>query len=52
MAILTLSQLKKFVGFENVTDEEGTSIINVLYQFSLLAYQFFHCSKNHTNEQF
>jgi hypothetical protein len=52
MAILTLSQLKKFAGFEGISDEEGTSIINTLYQFSLLAYQFFHCSKNYTNEQF
>ena len=52
MTILTLSQLRNFAGFENLSDEEGTSIINVLYQFSLLAYQFFYCSKTRTNEQF
>ena len=50
MAILTLSQLRKFTEFESISDEEGISIINVLYQFALLAYQFFNCSKNRTNE--
>lgn len=52
MAILTLAQLKKFAGFHSVSDEEGTSIINVLYQFSLLAYQFFYYLIKPTNEQF
>ena len=52
MAILTLPQLRKFTDFENISDEEGKSIIDVLYQFSLLAYQFFYFYKNRTNEQF
>jgi hypothetical protein len=41
MSIITLSQLKQFEGFQNISDEEGVSVINVLYQFSILAYQFF-----------
>jgi hypothetical protein len=52
MAILTLSQLRKFTEFESISDEEGSSIINALYQFSLLAFHFFYCSKNNTYEQF
>lgn len=51
MAILTLTQLRKFTGFESISDEEGSSMINVLYQFSLLAYQFFHSPKSRANEQ-
>lgn len=45
MTTLTLSQLRKFTGFETITDDEGMSIINILYRFSILAYQFFHCPK-------
>lgn len=50
MTILTLTQLRKFAGFETITDDEGASIINVLYQFSLLAYQFFYYPKNSSHE--
>ena len=42
MSILNMSQLRNFKGFENVSDQEGQEIINTLYQFSLLAFRFFH----------
>lgn len=42
MATLTVPQLRLFKGFENVSDHEGQTIINILHQFSILAYRFFH----------
>lgn len=42
MPIITLEQLRQFAGFENITEQEGQAIINTLYQFSVLAYRFFH----------
>jgi hypothetical protein len=42
MSILTIAQLKQFKGFENINDEEGLSIISALYEFSLLAFNFFY----------
>jgi hypothetical protein len=42
MTILTLAQLRQFKGFENINDNEGVSIINSLYEFSLLAFNFFY----------
>jgi hypothetical protein len=43
MSTLTILQLKQFKGFENISDQEGEQIINSLFQFSVLAYRFFHC---------
>ena len=35
MAVLTLEQLRRLAGFENVTEQEGRTIIDTLYQFSV-----------------
>lgn len=45
MSALTLVQLRRFKGFENVSDDEGAFIINVLHRFSVLAYRFFTLQK-------
>lgn len=52
MSTLSLFQLRKFAEFETISDDEGLSIINILYRFSVLAYQFFHYPKNNVYEQF
>jgi hypothetical protein len=41
MSTLTVAQLRQFKGFENIPEQEGQTIINTLYQFSILAYRFF-----------
>jgi hypothetical protein len=39
MSFLTLSQLRQFKGFENISEDEGLSIIDALYTFSILAFR-------------
>lgn len=50
MLSITLSQLKQYKGFENIANEDGESIISLLYQYSILAYQFFYYSKSGNND--
>lgn len=37
---LTLEELRKCEGFENVSDTEGLEIIENLYQLSIIAYNY------------
>ena len=50
MRMLTLFELKQFKGFENVDESLGLSIINALFQFSIIAFNFFH-SNNYTSNE-
>ncbi len=43
--MIQLDTLKTFRGFQNISEEEGKLIINALFQFSMLAYQFFYNQK-------
>jgi len=38
---LTVTELKKFKGFENIENTEAEAIINSLYMLSLLLYNFY-----------
>lgn len=42
MKKLTLSQLKQFKGFETMDDRIALAIIDTLFQFSIIAFNFFH----------
>ncbi|MDB5223930.1 MAG: hypothetical protein JWN83_2597 [Chitinophagaceae bacterium] len=46
MKKLTLLQLKQFSGFENIDDKIALYIIESLFQFSVIAFNFFHLNNS------
>jgi hypothetical protein len=47
---LTIQTLKKFKGFENVTNEEASNIIYTIEQFSKVVYEMYLKSLQHKNK--
>lgn len=44
---ITVEQLRKYKGFENVSDEEASNIVETLYKLAVIAY---HCYIEHEDK--
>lgn len=48
---LTVEELRTFEGFENVSDEEGTAILETIITFSDIVFSIYSKQKNDTDSE-